>query len=247
LLPFYGFKTIEIPLEALFERLNRSALFRTSWGARNAQGDKWEKLSIQFNKLLEKMEAELSVNPWLSASGLYGFWPCNAEDDSLIVYPDLEDEDSRLRFDFPRQSRDERLCLVDYFSPLNSGKKDMVAFQIVTMGQRSADHIHRLQETAGITEAFYAHGLAVQITETAARYVNELIRQELSFKQNRGKRYSWGYPALPDLSQHELLFQLLPARELLGIRMTSAFQFIPEFTTAAMIVHHPAAAYFRME
>jgi 5-methyltetrahydrofolate--homocysteine methyltransferase len=246
--PFYGFKSIEIPLEALFERLNRSVLFRTSWGARNAQGEKWEKLSSQFNRLLEKMEAELTVDPWMSASGLYGYWPCSSDENSLIVYPDQAGEKKpRFRFDFPRQSRDEQLCLADYFSPQSSGRKDVVAFQIVTLGQRSADHVHRLHETVGITEAFYAHGLAVQITETAARYVHELIRQELRLKQNRGKRYSWGYPALPDLSQHELLFQLLPARELLGIRMTSAFQFIPEFTTAAMIVHHPAAAYFRME
>jgi 5-methyltetrahydrofolate--homocysteine methyltransferase len=246
--PFYGFKKIEIPLEALFKRLNRSALFRISWGARNAQGEKWEKLSRQFDQLLEKMQSDLSVDPWLSASGLYGFWPCSAEDDSLIVYPKQANlHNSSIRFAFPRQPSDERLCLADYFSPRNAGEKDVVAFQIVSLGQASAEYVHRLQESAGITEAFYAHGLAVQITEAAAGYVHELIRKVLGLERGRGKRYSWGYPALPDLSQHELLFQLLPAEKLLGIRMTSAFQFIPEYTTAAIIVHHPAAAYFRME
>lgn len=246
--PYYGHKTIEIPLEALFDRLNRDTLFRLSWGARNAQGDKWEKLSSQFIALLEKMRKELSADPWLSATGLYGYWPCSAEDNSLIVYSNGEKEEDRtIRFAFPRQPRDEQLCLADYFSPAGSGRKDVIAFQIVTLGQASANYVHRIQETDGITEAFYAHGLAVQITETAAKFIHERIRQELGLVQNRSRRYSWGYPALPDLSQHELLFQLLPAKELLGIRMTSAFQFIPEYTTAAMIVHHPAAAYFRME
>jgi 5-methyltetrahydrofolate--homocysteine methyltransferase len=246
--PFFGYKTLEIPLDVLFDRLNRSALFRASWGARNAQGEKWEKLSTQFSALLEKMQKELTVDPWLSATGLFGFWSCSAEDDELIVYSNNADEKNlSIRFSFPRQPGDEQLCLADYFSPASSGMRDVVAFQIVTLGQSSADYVHRLQETAGITEAFYAHGLAVQITETAAKYVHDLIRKELGLEQTRGKRYSWGYPALPDLSQHELLFQFLPAGKLLGIRMTSAFQFIPEYTTAAMIVHHPAAAYFRME
>ncbi|MBM3136805.1 MAG: methionine synthase [Chloroflexi bacterium] len=246
--PFNGYKTIQIPLEALFERLNRSALYRISWGVRNAQGNKWEKLSGQFDQILEKMQADLIDDPWLSATGLYGYWPCSAENGSLVVYPDHADmEDSGIRFNFPRQPGNERLCLADYFSPLGSGKKDVVAFQIVTLGQASADHVHRLQETAGITEAFYAHGLAVQITEAAASYVHELIRKDLGLEKSRSKRYSWGYPALPDLSQHELLFELLPAEKYLGIHMTSAYQFIPEYTTAAMIVHHPAAAYFRME
>jgi len=246
--PFYGYKTIQLPLEALFERLNRGALFRISWGARNAKGDKWEKLSRQFNQLLEKMQADLVDDPWLSATSMYGYWRCSAEDDRLIVHSDHSDtENSVIRFAFPRQPGDEHLCLADYFSPLGSGKKDVVAFQIVTLGQSAADHVHQVQEYAGITEAFYAHGLAVQMTEAAAGYVHELIRKELGLQKGRGKRYSWGFPALPDLSQHELLFRLLPAEKWMGIRMTSAFQLIPEYTTAAMIVHHPAAAYFRME
>jgi len=242
--PFIGSKLIDIPLEALFERLNLSALFRVSWGARNAKGGKWEKLSSQFTALFEKMKDELKTNPWLKPAGLYGFWPCDAQENDLAVYPD---GDVPIRFSFPRQTSREGLCLADYFAPASSGRKDIVAFQIVTLGQVSADHVHRLQETAGITEAFYAHGLAVQLAEAAAGFVHDVIRKELGLGRKRGKRYSWGYDALPDLSQHDQLFKLLPAEEELGLHMTSAWQFIPEYTTAAMVVHHPAASYFRMD
>ena len=246
--PFWGAKLITIPLTALFDHLNQSALFRISWGARNARGDKWEKLSTQFSLKLDQMIKELKENPWINASSIYGYWPCNADGNDLIIFSqDLSTSEELVRFNFPRQSTGDHRCLTDYFLPIKSGKKDIVAFQIVTLGQISVDYVHKLEVEMGITEAFYAHGLAVQLTEAAANYIHTLIRKELNLKKNQGKRYSWGYPPLPDLSQHQTLLKLLPAREQLGIQLTSAFQFIPEYTTAAMVVHHPNAAYFRME
>ncbi len=97
-----------------------------------------------------------------------------------------------------------------------------------------------------ITSAFFTHGLAVQITETAAAYMHNHIRKELNLEERQGKRYSWGFPAIPDLSQHKQLFKLLPAQEELNIQLTSAFQFVPEYTTAALIVHHPQAQYYQI-
>jgi len=246
--PFWGAKLITIPLTALLDHLNRSALFRISWGARNARGDKWEKLSTQFSLKLDQMIKELKENPWINASSIYGYWPCNADGNDLIIFSqDLSTSEELVRFNFPRQSTGDHRCLTDYFLPIEGGKKDIVAFQIVTLGQISVDYVHKLEVEMGITEAFYAHGLAVQLTEAAANYIHTLIRKELNLKKNQGKRYSWGYPPLPDLSQHQTLLKLLLAREQLGIQLTSAFQFIPEYTTAAMVVHHPNAAYFRME
>lgn len=247
--PFWGYKLIkEIPLDQLMNLININALFRISWGAKNAQGDKWEKLSGQFTEMLEEMQKSLLVKSWLKVSALYGYWPCNSTADEVVIY-DIEKPGTEklLSLNFPRQSGEVQRCLADYFRPMEDGQIDVAAFQIVTLGQDSADHVHKLQEEEGITAAFYSHGLAVQLTEAAARYTHSLIQQELGLTDRRSKRYSWGFPALPDLSQHELLFKLLPAERELGIRMTSAYQFIPEYTTAAMIIHHPDAEYFRMD
>lgn len=246
--PFQGYRRIDLPLPDLFKRLNRSSLFRLSWGARNARGEKWEKLSRQFSGMLDEMQRNLEINPWFKAAALYGYWPCNADGNHLIIFDPAGPENHELaRFNFPRQPAGERLCLADYFLPLASGKRDVVALQIVTLGKESVAYVQRLHEEAGITESFYAHGLAVQCAEAAAQAVHEQIRKDLGLGKGQGKRYSWGYPALPDLSQHDVLFQVLPARQELDIRMTSAYQFVPEFTTAALVIHHPQAAYFRID
>jgi 5-methyltetrahydrofolate--homocysteine methyltransferase len=236
-----------LPMEDLFQQLNRSALFRISWGVKNAKGEKWDQYQHDFTRRLESMQAEAPKEGWLNASAAYGFFPCQADKDSLVIYhTTAAGKQQEIRFSFPRQAGGQALCLSDFFATKQSGKQDVVALQIVTLGQAAADYIHRLHEADDIAASFFAHGLAVQITETAAVYMHNRIRHELGLKTGHGKRYSWGYPAIPDLSQHELLFQLLPARQELGIRMTSAFQFVPEYTTAALIVHHPQATYFQV-
>ena len=159
----------------------------------------------------------------------------------------LTNKNEIARFSLPRQNSGKKLCLSDYFASIESGRVDVAAFQIVSLGAQAVEYVHSLQERGDITEAFYHHGLAVQLTEAAAVWTHQRIRRELGLSARQGKRYSWGYPAIPDLSQHQLLFKFLPAEEALGIHMTSAFQFVPEYTTAALIVHHPQAAYFRME
>jgi len=247
--PFLGAKAIsEIPLNDLFRSINRSALFRISWGAVNAKGEKWEKYEHDFSERLKAMRMALDEKAWLKASALYGYFPCQSEQDDLVIFDHIrQDKQETTRFRLPRQPRGQHLCLSDYFAPESSDRMDIAAFQIVTLGNESTEFVHRLTTAGNITEAFYHHGLAVQLAEAAAQWIHGRIRIELQLSARQGKRYSWGYPAIPDLSQHEILFRLLPAEKALGIRMTSAFQFIPEYTTAALIVHNPAAAYFRMD
>jgi len=247
--PFMGARVLPaLPLDVLFERLNRSALFRISWGVKNAKGEKWEQYQRDFTQRLEQMQAEALRDGWLNASAAYGYFPCQAEGDDLIVYRPLPDgSEATLRFHFPRQADSDGLCLSDYFWPAASGQRDLAIFQIVTLGQRAVEHVQALHSADDFTESFFAHGLAVQLTETAAEYMHDHIRGELGLGARHGKRYSWGYPAIPDLSQHEQVFKLLPAREELGLSMTSAYQFIPEYTTAALVLHHPQASYFQVK
>jgi 5-methyltetrahydrofolate--homocysteine methyltransferase len=148
------------------------------------------------------------------------------------------------RFHFPRQPHDEHLCLADYFAPVDSGQMDVVAFQVVTVGQAATEKFDALQAAHDYTEAYFVHGLAVQTAEATAEYLHRHIRRELGLPEDRGKRYSWGYPAIPDLEDHRKVFDLLPAERELGMSLSPAYQLIPEQSTAAIIVHHPQAKYY---
>ena len=121
---------------------------------------------------------------------------------------------------------------------------DVVALQVVTVGQEATERFERLQGAEDYTEAYFSHGLAVQTAEAAAEYLHAHIRRELGLAAEQGKRYSWGYPAIPDLADHQVVFSLLPAENDLGMSLTSAFQLVPEQSTAAIIVHHPKAKYY---
>ncbi|MCD6356640.1 MAG: methionine synthase [Anaerolineaceae bacterium] len=246
--PFFGVQKVSIPLETLFSSINRNALFRNTWGAKNAKGEKWEKYQRDFEKRFKKIQEEQKTNNWLLPKAVYGYWQCNADGDTLLVYPNERDLwGEPIRFEFPRQKGGRFLCLSDYFAPLDSGVKDIVAFQLVTMGQKAVSHVHTLNNDGALAESFYAHGAAVQLTEAAARYIHDRIRRELSIGAKQGKRYSWGYPPIPDLSQHAYIVRLLRAKEYLHIELTSAFQFVPEYSTAAMVIHHPDSVYFQIK
>jgi 5-methyltetrahydrofolate--homocysteine methyltransferase len=121
---------------------------------------------------------------------------------------------------------------------------DVVALQVVTVGEGAEGQFEALQERGEYSEAYYSHGLAVQTAEATAEYIHRHIRRELGLAPGRGKRYSWGYPAIPDLDDHAKVFALLPAESELGMSLTSAFQLVPEQSTAAIIVHHPEAKYY---
>jgi 5-methyltetrahydrofolate--homocysteine methyltransferase len=148
------------------------------------------------------------------------------------------------RFKFPRQPYDEHLCLADYFAPVNSGQMDVVAFQVVTVGQAATERFDKFQAQGNYSEAYFTHGLAVQTAEATAEYLHLYIRHELGIPDGQGKRYSWGYPAVPELEDHRKVFDLLPAEKELGMSLTAAYQLVPEQSTTAIIIHHPQAKYY---
>ena len=239
----------DMPLELVLKHLNRNELYRLSWGAKNAHGAEWEKLKADFNERLDKMTREALREKWLKPQGVYGYFPCQSDGDDLIIYqPDTVNSaspDELTRFTFPRQPYDDHLALSDYFAPLDSGRLDVVAFQVVTVGQEATERFDKLQADHDYTAAYFTHGLAVQTAEATAEYLHRHIRRELGLAESQGKRYSWGYPAIPELEDHRKVFQLLPAVETeLGITLSPAFQLIPEQSTAAIIVHHRDARYY---
>jgi 5-methyltetrahydrofolate--homocysteine methyltransferase len=246
----WGPRTIErMPLEFVFECLDRDELFRLSWGAKNTHGPEWEKLKAEFETRLATMKREAAASGWLAPQAVYGYWPAQSDGDELIVYePHSTTNGSRpqeiARFSFPRQAAQDHLCLADYFVPADSGLMDVVAFQVVTVGPRATELFDTLQAQNQYSDAYFLHGLAVQTAEATAEYVHRHLRRELNIAPGRGKRYSWGYPAIPDLDDHLKVFALLPAERQLDMRLSPAYQLIPEQSTAAIIVHHPEAKYY---
>jgi 5-methyltetrahydrofolate--homocysteine methyltransferase len=249
--PRWGAFTVkDMPLDAVFQCLSKRDLFRLSWGAKNAHGEAWEKLLEEFEQRLERMRREALRRPWLRPQGVYGYWPAQSAGDELILYdPERWSKGERVeteRFRFPRQRDGERLCLADYFASEKSGRMDVVALQVVTVGEEADERFQRLQDAGDYGEAYFVHGLAVQMAEASAEYLHRHVRQELGLAAEQGKRYSWGYPAIPDLADHAKVFRLLPAERELGMSLTAGFQLVPEESTAAIIVHHPLAKYFGM-
>jgi 5-methyltetrahydrofolate--homocysteine methyltransferase len=242
----FGMRVVNyMPLEIVLTHLNINELYRLSWGAKNTHGEEWDKLKAEFDARLDKMKREAIHEKWLAPKAVYGLFPCQSEGDDLIVYNPENLDETLTRFSFPRQPYDEHLCLADYYAPVESGQMDVVAFQIVTVGQEASERFDRLQSAHDYTEAYFTHGLGVQTAEATANYLHEHLRREMGIPENQGKRYSWGYPAIPELEDHQKIFNLLPAVTTeLGMTLSPSYQLIPEQSTAAIIVHHPQAKYY---
>jgi 5-methyltetrahydrofolate--homocysteine methyltransferase len=237
-----------MPLEIIFTHLSKNELFRLSWGAKNAHGAEWEKMRMEFEDRLLRMQRLALKEGWLTPQAVYGYWPVQSEGNELIVYDPGTLASSQpielTRFVFPRQPGGDLLCLADYYLPVGSSQYDTVALQVVTVGQAATERFDRMQSAGDYSEAYFTHGLAVQTAEATAEYLHRHIRRELGLPEDQGKRYSWGYPAIPDLEDHRKVFDLLPAESELGMGLTSAYQLVPEQSTAAIIVHHPEARYY---
>ena len=251
--PSWGPRVVrDMPLEMVFQHLYKKELFRLSWGAKNARGEEWERLETEFEDRLASMQRGALSESWLKPQGVYGYWPAQSDGDDLILYD--PDSVSALngagveiaRFNFPRQLTNQRLCLADYFASVGSRIMDVLVLQVVTVGQEATERFDQLEAAGDFSEAYFTHGLAVQTAEAAAEYLHRHIRRELGLPDDQGKRYSWGYSAIPDLADHRLVFDLLPAEEELGMSLTSAYQLVPEQSTAALVVHHPQAKYFNV-
>ncbi|HSJ13963.1 MAG TPA: methionine synthase [Longimicrobiales bacterium] len=244
--PFHGFRQLDrLPLEELYRFFDLNTLYRLHWGAKNAKGVEYERLvREEFEPRLARLKQEALAGGWLAPRALYGYFPAAADGDALVIY-DADDQNREIeRFAFPRQPDRDELCLADYFAPAGQGTRDLVALQVVTIGDTLLEKSERMIREGDYTEGYYLHGFGVRLAEASAEWVNRYIRKELGLDGARGLRYSWGYPACPDHTQHHTLFRLLPARERLGMDVTEAGALVPELSTAALVVHHPAAKYF---
>jgi 5-methyltetrahydrofolate--homocysteine methyltransferase len=265
--PFWGPRVVtNIRLEDVVACLDRNALYRLQWGAKNAKGAEWERIKAEFAERVRELVREAERDGWLEPQIAYGYFPAQSDGNELVIYdpaslaevgsggwgPEagrgpVPEPQSRLReltrFVFPRQPERERLCLADYFRSAESGEFDVAAFQIVTMGTKVDDLTEQLQISGDYSRGYFIHGLSVSLAEGLAEYTNRVIRQGLGLRGEQGKRYSWGYPACPDLDEHAKLFAILPADQI-GVSLTDAFQLVPEQSTAAIVIHHPEAKYF---
>jgi 5-methyltetrahydrofolate--homocysteine methyltransferase len=226
----------EIDLKEVWKYINKKSLFVLQWGIRGkgASDQDPEKL---FKKWTDRVLGEDLFEP----RAVYGFYKCHnltpGQGGNGRLAIDLPDG-KQVVFEFPRSSKEKHLCLVDYFS-----KNDIVAFQAVTVGNKVTEIIDLWNKQDRYADAYYLHGLAVETAEAMAELVNARIRDELKIGQNRGLRYSWGYPSCPDISQHRLVWQILEP-EKSGMTLTESGQIVPDQSTAAIIVHHPEAEYF---
>ena len=249
--PFWGSRVIrQMPLEIVLQHLHKPELFRLSWGAKNARGAEWDKLSAAFEERLARMSRQAARKATLQPQGAYAYLPVNSDGDELVVwdadaYAQAGKKVESARFVFPRQPDGDFLCISDYFAGIDSGGIDVMTLQTVTVGAAATAECERLQAAHEYSEAYFFHGLAVQAAEAAANYLTKLVQGQLGIAEGQGKRYSWGYPACPDLADHRLVMQLLPQlADELGMGLTESWQWLPEQSTAAIFTHHPDARYY---
>ena len=245
--PFWGTRTVtEIDPAQLWACFDLRSLYRLSWGAANTKGEAFERLVREdFEPRLHRYERMAIEEGLLEPRFVYGYFPAAGSGNDVIVGDPADPSKEIARFTFARQPGGEHLSLADYLcEPQNGRMCDIVALQVVTVGTRAAERTEALQRAGEYSESYFLHGFSVQSAEALAEYAHRRIRRELGLDAERGKRYSWGYGACPDLSQHETAFALLDARAAIGVDLTSAFQIVPEQSTAAIVMHHPKAAYF---
>ena len=209
------------------------------------KGEAWDKLlREEFHPRLKRLWAE---QDWLHPRALLGYFPCNADGNELIVWDPRAPGSKELeRLVFPRQPRHERICLADFYRPLDSGEADVCALQAVTVGDEVTELTTRLQAEGEFSEQLFVHGLGVQAAEGMAEWLHARIREGLGIAPTQGRRYSWGYPACPEQSEHEKVFRLLDARSI-GLCLSGGYALEPEQSTVAIVAHHPQAIYFGMK
>ncbi len=225
-------KSEDFDLNEIWSHLNKKSLFKLSWGIKGSS--KTDTIDDP-EKLLAEWKTRVIDENLFEPKVVYGYFKCHNRNNKLVVEnPDGQE----VIFDFPRSSKSKHLCLTDYF-----GESDIVAFQSVTVGTKTAALIEKWDKEDKYTDAYYLHGLAVETAEAMAEWINQKIKDELGIKDRGGLRYSWGYPSCPDTSQHHLVWKLIHG-EKSGMELTESGQIVPEQSTAAIVIHHPEAEYF---
>ena len=260
--PFLGSRVVhDIPLQDVFAYINETALFKGQWqfkqGRKPAEEYRAfvaEHVRPVFDELKSRSDREGLLVPRV----VYGYFHCQSSGNDLIIYDGSTSTEST-RFTFPRQPAGKHLCLADYFASVDSGRKDVVAFHLVTMGRRATEYSQQLFKSDNYADYLYFHGLSVESAEALAELWHKKIRHELGIADNdaenlnelfrqgyQGSRFSFGYPACPNLEDQVKLFELLdPSR--IDVELTEEFQLDPEQSTSAIIIHHPEARYFSIE
>ncbi|MEX1220042.1 MAG: homocysteine S-methyltransferase family protein [Solirubrobacterales bacterium] len=243
--PFWGAREIPVEIGDIFDHLDLHVLFKLHWGGRGVKGEAWKNLiSEDFRPRLERMWAE---QDYLHPKAVLGYFPCNAEGNDLVIF-DPDDQNREInRLVFPRQPRHDRICITDFYRPLSGdGVRDVVALQGVTVGSEVTDLMDRLEADGEFAEQLFTHGLGVQSAEGLAEWLHQEVRSELGIGPAQGRRYSWGYPACPEQSEHTKVWDLLDLNRI-GMYLSDGFAVMPEQSTVAIISHHPQAVYFGMK
>ncbi|HET6868935.1 MAG TPA: homocysteine S-methyltransferase family protein, partial [Solirubrobacteraceae bacterium] len=243
--PYWGAREIEVDMDAVYHHLDTHVLFKLHWGGRGVKGEEWRKLvSEDFKPRLERMWRE---QDYLHPRAVLGYFPCNSDGNELIIWdPEAPGTKELHRLVFPRQPRHDRICLSDFYRPLGSGEIDVVALQAVTAGDSVTPLMEKLEADGEFAEQLFVHGLGTQTAEGMAEWVHSRVRADLGIEPAQGRRYSWGYPACPEQSEHEKVFELLDAPSI-GLRLSGGYAVEPEQSTLAIVAHHPQAVYFGMK
>jgi 5-methyltetrahydrofolate--homocysteine methyltransferase len=242
--PFWGVREVDVDMDAVYHHLDTHVLFKLHWGGRGVKGEEWAKLVREdFQPRLERMWRE---QDYLHPRAKLGYFPCNSDGNELIVWdPDAPGERELERLVFPRQPKHDRICLADFYRPVGS-EADVVAIQAVTAGDEVTELMAKLEADGEFAEQLFVHGLGVQTAEGMAEWLHAKVRSDLGIAPTQGRRYSWGYPACPEQSEHEKVFRLLDAPSI-GLRLSGGYAVEPEQSTLAIVAHHPQAVYFGMK
>ncbi len=253
--PFWGVRELDVDLDEVYPYLDRHVLFKLHWGGRGVKGEEWERLvSEDFGPRLERMWREQS---YLHPRACLGYFGCAAQGNELVLFDPDDPERELERLVFPRQPRHDRFCLTDFYRPLSArgapegspraaGERDVVAIQAVTVGPEVTELMAQLEREGEFAEQLFTHGLGVQAAEGLAEWLHSEVRRGLGIELDQGRRYSWGYPACPDQSEHEKVWRLLDL-ERVGMTLSDGYAVMPEQSTVAIVAHHPQAVYFGMK
>jgi 5-methyltetrahydrofolate--homocysteine methyltransferase len=255
--PFLGSRVAKgVSLDDIAAYLNETALFRNQWQFRPHKGEPDGEFKARIRPVLRDELAKAKAQGTLVPAVVWGYFPVNSDGNDLVVWTDEDRQTEHMRFRFPRQGKDRHLCIADFFRSVESGEADYAAFHVVTMGGIASEHSRELFEADRYQEYLFFHGLSVEMAEALAEHWHRRIREEWGFagedgptlaglfrQQYRGSRYSWGYPACPDLEDQAKVAELLEISRI-GVTVSEEYQLHPEQSTSAIIVHHPEAKYF---
>jgi 5-methyltetrahydrofolate--homocysteine methyltransferase len=257
--PFYGVRVRkDFDVNELFKYVNLTALFKNQWQLKTASQEDYARLVEQkYKPVLHDLEAEIAAGGLFEPKVVYGYFACQSEGNDVVLYDSPASKKEIQRFTFPRQREGRKLSIADFFVPKSSGQTDVIGLSVVTIGSRASSETKKLFDSGEFTRYLYLHGLSVETAEALAEYFHKQMREELGIagddaprisdlfhQKYRGSRYSFGYPACPNLEDQTKIFALLKPEENIGVRLTSGFHMEPEQSTSAIIVHHPQAKYF---